>query len=219
MELEHLPFDELLVIRVDRAGEPSPIGQEPETFPIVVEIDVVEESDDLARVCQSFDLVIRASILLQYRDGLFVPAFDPLRECDRTVPGRVGPDRKEDVESSHPLETADGIGYRVSPHVADMKIAGDAWICKDHEEMGLRGICIGIMELLFAPSLLPFLLDLSEVECHLVLPSELPMDNDGVIKLFCKFEIRVNSHNGFGVIGYQPIHPDFLYQISQFISR
>lgn len=190
MELEHLPFDELLIVRVDCAGESSPIGQESEPFPIVVEVDVVEESDDLARICQPLDLIIRAPVLLQYRDGLFIPAFDPLRECDRAVPCRMGPDRKENVEPCHPLETADGVGYRVPPHVADMQIAGDAWICEDHEEMRLRRIGIGIMELLFAPSLLPFLLDLSEIECHLVLPSELPMDNDGVIKLFCKFEIR-----------------------------
>ena len=173
MELAELPLDELSVVGVEGAGESAPICEESKSLPVLLDVDVAEEVDDVHGFGQLFELLLGASVpekvsdgtvvlgLVLLPDGEFLP--DLVGEGDGSVSGRVCTDREHDVVSGGALVPTDRIDVTESSHVSYMEVSGDTGVCEDQHE--LRSLIpVGEVELLVRPSVLPFLLDRAIVD-------------------------------------------------------
>ena len=161
-----LPLDEPGVIGIQGAGEPPPIGEEPESLPIIVDIDLVEELDDGHGVLELVELLGRTAVPLQVVDGLLVPPGDLGGQADASVPGGVGSDREEDVVPGHALVPADGIHVGVSAQMSDMKVSRDPGIREDDHEFRLAVDPLGFVKACLDPTGLPFGFHASVVVRH-----------------------------------------------------
>ncbi len=164
-ELSELPSYEFSVIRVQGAREPAPIGQEPEPFPIVVDVDFIEELDYRHGVREIPQLLVRAAVVLHVLYDVRILAFDPGGEADGAVARGVRSDRKHHVVAEKPLVPADGVGIRVASEMSDMKIACHPGICEYYHELGPL-VARGHVYPGRRPLGLPFLFHISIVARH-----------------------------------------------------
>ena len=168
MEFHELPFDELCIIGIQSTCESTPVGQESESAPVLILIDVVEELYDGQGILHLFEILIGASIPLQVVYGALVSPGDPPVEADSTVTGGVCSHWEEDIVACHTLVPCDGVEICVAPEVSDMKISCDSRICEDRHEFGLTVVSVRLVQTCFYPTGLPFLFHRSVIVCHSV---------------------------------------------------
>ena len=166
VELLELPLDELPVVGVQGAGEPPPVGEEPEPLPVLGDVDIVEELHDGHGVFQLLQLLLGASVPQEVVDGLLVAAGDLVRQADASVPGSVGSHGEEDVVAGHALVPADRIDIGVSAEMPDMKVPCDPGVRKDNHELGLAVDPLGLVQVGLLPPGLPFCFHGAAVVCH-----------------------------------------------------
>ena len=115
LQLPELPVDELRIVGIQGTGESAPVGQESESAPIVVLIDLVEELDDIQGALHLRYVLVGASVPLEVVDGALVLPGDPVVQADTAVSGRMRSNGEEHVVSGHTLVSCDGVEIGVSP--------------------------------------------------------------------------------------------------------
>ncbi len=166
VELPELPLDELPVVGVQGAGEPPPVGEEPEPLPVLGHIDAVEELHDGHGVLELLQLLPGASVPQEIVYSLLVSTGDLVRQADAPVAGGMGPHREQDVVAGHALVPADRIDIGVSAEMSDMKVSRDSGICEDYHELGLAVDPLGLVQAGLLPPGLPFCFHGAVVVCH-----------------------------------------------------
>ena len=167
-QLPHLPLDELRVIWVDGARKAPPIRHEAEPLPVVVDVHLIEEPNDLRWIGELGNRLFVAAVRPQHLYGRDISPLNALRERYRSVACRVRANWEEHLVTGHHLVANDSVREGVSSHVADMKISRHSGVGENHEELLLALDRHRLVDLGVVPGFAPLLLDGGEINIHLL---------------------------------------------------
>jgi len=163
LQLVKLPFYEFPVARRYGIHQTRVVDEKSEFLPVVLHVHLAEVFHDLRRVGKAGNNILGASVVPEILDHCSVISCHLLCQTHGGQPRCMKARGEADAVSRHPLVACYDVGVGKSPHMAHMKITGNAGVRKMDEEF-LISFRFPLVKFFGKPSFLPLALYGCEID-------------------------------------------------------